>query len=950
MGDEGVGGGSPRATVLGGGGREPVGAGAGASAAASEFAVFGFYPKMRNTFGWKRSSRDGGAEGGGEAASEADSVLAGCTRLSVSKKYSGFLGLVFAYRVGGRTLVAATSKNATGTWHAQRLEERLKATQAAWAPTGLVRALVDRGMCVGFEVMHPEDVHGTVARRTEAVVTMVAQARIRFRASDSDSADADTDEAFTWDAWEEVDAAASSRMATQLVSELEAADHGDLAAVLGERSQTTLRLVFYTSRHGPHRLVMLKGTSDAALEKLGAGPLRFPRGGCIVWVPRGAGVTSDVPPAQARAGHQLTPKSVAADGAAAGPLLAYLAPEAQLAFARAHGLAVDSRVTVSGREATARFWAALSDLRDDLTDARFEALLTSFADGGGHVVEDPGTVRHADVLGDVLEGLIVTNDDTGRRFKFKTVRYICRTIILRAFILARGVDKLVSPEFGTHFVPLVHQWTRPSNHALWRSVLWGCALKMRGRLAGPDEEGSAFCARGGHLEVVDEVLAEHEAAGMVPLDRYARVMDTFAFHHAVVLVVGPVGSGKSTWAGRIVRAFPDRKLVHVDGDCLVGDADGAATRCLGAERNPLTWSLVLEAWIRGQIPVLSCGGGQLCDAGSKGARAQLYRRYQGWFGASCNLAVCTAIVGWDEDDSGGGGRGGGDREGLERPPRRLAAATSILYGDAVCESLIASQREDTQGRVEDVVRRRLRVGEWRVEKRGQTEDVFVASIVRQSRDNHVFTEAIVQDSLAAIRLAAVTPETHADVVAAEDFPEPFTSAMVHAARAAVIPATVRQVRSLIPWFGTTKHVTLSFGERQVTAAEADALRLELPNSPVRFRLVSLESPEEGRDSHGDRRIQSKKQKRATPQALVVDPAAEGVGSLRGAHVTIQSGPHLPRAMKALAAAILRDERTVSLPIEDPTTFEILRQVIYAIPDLAACPTYDLAPLPVISMI
>lgn len=615
----------------------------------------------------------------------------------------------------------------------------------------------------------------------------------------------------------------------------------------------------------------------------------------------------------------------------AAPLLTYLGPDEQLAFARAHGLAVDSRVTVTGEAAAGRFMEALAKLRDDLTDARFEGLVASFA-AEGHVLEVKGTVRHAEVLGDVLEGLIVTNDETGRRFKFKTMRYICRTLILRAFILARGVDRLMTPEFGVHFLPLVRQWTRPSNHALWRSVLWGCALRMPAYLSNPKEASDAFCARGGHLNAVDAVLAEHEAAGQVPLEAYARTMDTFAFHHALVLVLGPVGSGKSTWARRLVRAFPGRRLVHVDGDSLLGDTDGAITRCLGAERNPLTWSLVLEAWLRGQVPVVSCGGGQLCEVGSKRARSQIYRRHQGWFGASRNVAICTAIVGWDN--------------------KGPAPVASIEHGDELCESLIASQRSDADERVEEVVRRRLRLGEWHVEKRGQTEDVFVASIVRLSRDNHIFTEALVQDSLAAICLSAVTPKTYADEgPGSSDFPEHFTSAMASALSADVLPATVHQVRALIPWFGTTKHVTLSFGEQRISGSDLDALRRMLPKALVRFRLVALEPPGGKEESTRP----SKKQKRSLPAALVVDPSwtSPGVdagGALHRAHVTLQSGPHLPKSLKELAAAVYRGDKSVSLPVEDPATGEVHRNVTYCIPNLDTCPIHDLAPLDAVTVI
>jgi hypothetical protein len=73
-------------------------------------------------------------------------------------------------------------------------------------------------------------------------------------------------------------------------------------------------------------------------------------------------------------------------------------------FCVAHGLPVDSAIIATG-EGAAAFMQRINSERDLMTDTRIEAILH----GGGipDLVLIPGTITHAEVLGDTLEGLVI---------------------------------------------------------------------------------------------------------------------------------------------------------------------------------------------------------------------------------------------------------------------------------------------------------------------------------------------------------------------------------------------------------------------------------------------------------------------------------------------------------------------------------------------------------------
>jgi len=112
-----------------------------------------------------------------------------------------------------------------------------------------------------------------------------------------------------------------------------------------------------------------------------------------------------------------------------GEFPTFLTHRSTIEFCRLHNLPCDSSIRIEGRENCDAFLEQLTDARDLMDNASMDALIT------GCVVEKmEGTVDHADVLGNCLEGLVLhLTCDSGENVirKYKFPRYTIRTMLFR---------------------------------------------------------------------------------------------------------------------------------------------------------------------------------------------------------------------------------------------------------------------------------------------------------------------------------------------------------------------------------------------------------------------------------------------------------------------------------------------------------------------------------------
>ena len=78
----------------------------------------------------------------------------------------------------------------------------------------------------------------------------------------------------------------------------------------------------------------------------------------------------------------------------------------------------------------------------------------------------------------------------------------------------------------------------------------------------------------------------------------------------VLLLLGPIGSGKSTysWLISVIMTQLGYEVEIVDGDRFKGLTEEEVLK-LGKHRNDLTHSAILEAGSRGKIVIVCTGGG-----------------------------------------------------------------------------------------------------------------------------------------------------------------------------------------------------------------------------------------------------------------------------------------------------------------------------------------------------
>ena len=252
--------------------------------------------------------------------------------------------------------------------------------------------------------------------------------------------------------------------------------------------------------------------------------------------------------------------------------------------------------------AKTRDFMDMSKLRDVLGECKLECY--------------PGTVRHEDILGDIIEGLVIWVDKV---IKYKFPIYTTRTFGLRSFISTNTNPAMfLSPAFKSHMDQYLGFWvTTSEGHEYWKDWLAAAAL------CASKHDASYFSpihSIGSHIRLADEIRTMtgeviqscaqefNKAVGIPEVQGKARI----------IIIVGPIGSGKSTYGRYLERKIPGS--IHIDGDELyhISSPESSPinlTMKLGSERMISTLSQISRVLVHGKTPIISCGGGVLFQGG-----------------------------------------------------------------------------------------------------------------------------------------------------------------------------------------------------------------------------------------------------------------------------------------------------------------------------------------------
>jgi hypothetical protein len=260
----------------------------------------------------------------------------------------------------------------------------------------------------------------------------------------------------------------------------------------------------------------------------------------------------------------------------------------------------------------------------------------------------------------------------------------------------------------------------------------------------------------------------------------------------IIAVLGPIGLGKSTLSQFIQNHLKSQGLATciIDGDDLPGLGKDI-TRNLSSERAPLTLWRVLQSIARGEIPILSIGGG---------VAAKSFRD------PSCVL------------------------------PKLIAKAFGLQQSDMKL-TLVVPDDLDVYSNTDRVVAStewRVAQGLWKLPK-GQTLSIFGKSIAKLSKENRKFAEAFQADATTVVQQPVVDHGSYQSY--SMECRGVFDHVTANHPRS---PPMCNQVRLLVTIPNSKAgHITLSY------CKEGGLIVPEMSEEPVSMEVVKVSCTKDG---------------------------------------------------------------------------------------------------------
>lgn len=501
-------------------------------------------------------------------------------------------------------------------------------------------------------------------------------------------------------------------------------------------------------------------------------------------------------------------------------------------FCHLHGLFCDDSVSITG-DMCEQFLKTLTDGRDFMTNDK----LTSMIDSIGATVK-VGTTNHASVLGNVLEGIVfhlVFENGTKMTKKYKFPMYTVRTMLLRPLIGNGYV-------YGKHLLkPIksyVDNWCVTENgKKYWANFALHCLKEAK---------VYDYCPLvGKHIQISDHLLGlSHDLEPITNFDDCT--------NHTVIICMGPIGSGKSSYAEHIVKSIQNAE--HIDGDVLGLTKEVVGK--LGIERNDYTIWKVIECLMAGKVPVVSTGGGVFFSM-KKEATFILRERIMSVLNVNVKIILCIT----------------GQVENIE---------------PVTSEEIVASYLDDTK--LGETIKYRLDNGIWNFPTKFGTYTEkslksFVQYIKNISDKNKYFAHAISKDADYAIMIPCISNDNYG--IQEKIDLSPLVSEITEPK--GQIPGKFTQIR-LLTWLNDhAYHITYSYNQEGIMMNLDDFSALDKFNGNCKGTLYMVSEVPESSGS-----------KVGTYVYVKVDEDICGNGYT---HITVDQLNHRPVATKDIMMAI-----------------------------------------------
>jgi hypothetical protein len=365
------------------------------------------------------------------------------------------------------------------------------------------------------------------------------------------------------------------------------------------------------------------------------------------------------------------------------PLSQHLDHMAVTAFCHQYQLPCDDVVIVKGGETINEFMNKLNIHRDHMTHTQYTCLIK---EASANVQIIGGTCSHANILGDILEGLVIFSPT--KIFKYKFATYTVRTMLLRPY-----VEKKIVGSLSDTIEDYLTRWViSEEGRRYWRGFITQ-AIPLFNTI--PQDP-----LVGHHIVVSDYVST-------IPINPLNAPSYQPSSPGTVIVILGPVGVGKTTFANALAPAIG---AVHIDGDQL--GLTSAEVSKLGDERSPYTQWKIVETLICGHIPIISCGGGVLFTFKQQNHICELEKNIRAMTGISVNVVLFLPSI----------------------------EQTTIQLVD---KKIVNLEIYNDQSITMQAISRRLSAGEWTVPK-GQKLDTYIDKICEISIKNKLFAHKMLE--------------------------------------------------------------------------------------------------------------------------------------------------------------------------------------------------------------
>lgn len=549
-----------------------------------------------------------------------------------------------------------------------------------------------------------------------------------------------------------------------------------------------------------------------------------------------------------------------------GPFVDFFNHSDLVEFCQKHSLPCDSAITISGKAECQAFLLELTNKRDFMNDDNLEQLLCNLKSrfDPAKIIVNSGTITHKNLLGDCLEGLVLrlTTGKSSIIKKYKFPTYTVRTMLLR--------EQLKNFVFGYDLMTkarnFVEYWCVSSEgKEYWYNFALSSFITALQFVPKDNQVGT-------HIQLAEFVQSEnHDENSEFKFRQTLASMPKVT----VVLVVGPIASGKTSFANKLASLNTD--FLSVDGDSL--DIGEDLVKILGKERNDYTTWNVKKGIMEGKVVILSCGGGVLFSQ-AKNPLFILREQIQATFGLGCKIILCVA-----------------------------GNFTEITILDKNHDPIPFYQ--DVHA-VKQAIHGRVKSGVWKVDPKfstGKTSEKvalenFATFIAKKSCDNSMFATKLLAEADCIFGFPAITQVNYgiqnqfqfASILSQIEQPKPITN------------GKFGQIRLLTGVSNggnkTIGHITWAY----------DATS-ELSYTMQDFQVLANKYPSEINGNFNE--LSSPDNKKPYTFVTPCDPIhADG-----STHITIDSSIHSAKETKGIVLAMKNGKNTIELPMQNGSVLE-----------------------------